>query len=173
MSVQNQVFIRPLEAPDVSAILEIIRACRREYGLEGRVRSILETSDYAIFDLYRQHRSNYFVAIAGGDVVGGAGIAPLADGHRETCELQRMYLRPANRGLGTGRLLLAACIQSAHRFTFERCYLETISEMTAAVAFYQQNGFRSLAAPLGRTGHSHNDRWMMLDIRAMPAMPSP
>ena len=50
MTVQNQVFIRPLEAPDVSPILEIIRECRREYGLEGRVRSLLETSDCAIFD---------------------------------------------------------------------------------------------------------------------------
>jgi putative acetyltransferase len=84
-----------------------------------------------------------------------------------------MYLRPANRGLGIGRLLLAACIQSAHRFKFARCYVETISEMTAAVAFYQQNGFRLLTAPLGRTGHSHADRWMMLDIRAVPAMPNP
>jgi putative acetyltransferase len=173
MAVQNQVFIRPLEAPDVSVILEIIRGCRREYGLEGRVRSILETSDYEIFDLYRQHRSNYFVAIAGGDVVGGAGIAPLADGHRATCELQRMYLRPANRGLGIGQLLLAACIQAAHRFKFERCYAETISEMNAAVAFYQRNGFRLLTEPLGCTGHGHNDRWMMLEIRPLATAMSP
>jgi putative acetyltransferase len=162
---------RPLEAPDVTAILEIIRECRREYGLEGRVLSILEPSDYAMFELYRQHRSSYFVAIADGDVAGGGGIAPLADGHQVTCELQRMYLRPANRGHGIGQLLLASCIQAAHRFNFERCYAETISEMTTAVAFYQRHGFRLLTAPLGRTGHGHNDRWMMLDIRAL--LPTP
>src|SRR6202022_2844523 len=96
MSIQNQVFIRPIEACDVSAILEIISGCRREYGLEGRVHSILEPTDYAMFDLYRQHRSSYFVAVIDGGIVGGGGIAPLADGQQITCELQRMYLRPAN-----------------------------------------------------------------------------
>jgi putative acetyltransferase len=167
MSIKNQVFIRPLEASDVSAVLEIISGCRREYGLEGRVHSILEATDYAMLDLYQQHRSSYFVAVVDGGIVGGGGIAPLADGQQITCELQRMYLHPANRGLGIGQLLLAACIPAAQRFGFERCYAETISAMTTALAFYQRNGFRSLTAPVGCTGHSHNDCWTMLDIRTL------
>lgn len=167
MSSQNQVFIHPLEASGVSAVLEIISGCRRKYSLAGRVHSILEPANYAMLDLYGQQRSTYVVAVVGGCIVGGGGIAPLADGQQITCELQRMYLHLANRGLGTGQLLLAECIQVARRFGFERCYAETISEMTTALAFYQRNGFRSLTAPVGCTGHSHNDCRMMLDIRAL------
>jgi hypothetical protein len=38
--------------------------------------------------------------------------------------------------------------------------------MSAAIAFYERNGFRRLAAPIGETGHIHNDRWMMLGLGA-------
>jgi putative acetyltransferase len=164
MNVQGRLHIRPLEAVDVPAILQIISKCRREYGLEGRVHAILEPADFAIHDLYRRPRASYFVAIVGGEVAGGAEIALLADEHQPICTLQRMYLRRSNRGVGIGRMLLAANIQAAQRFGFERCYAETISEMTTAVAFYQRNGFRLLTTPFGNTGHTHSDRWMMLDL---------
>ena len=68
MNVRSQVVVRPLDAAHVSAILGIISACRREYGLEGRVDSILERADYEILDVYRRERSRYFVAVIdGGD----------------------------------------------------------------------------------------------------------
>jgi len=165
MNVRTQVVVRPLEAADVSAILGIISGCRREYGLEGRVDSILERADYEILDVYQRERSRYFVAVIGGDIAGGGGIAPLGGDDRQTCELQRMYLRPANRHLGVGRALLTACIEEARRLRFEHCYAETIAEMTTALSFYERHGFCRLEAPVGRTGHGHNDRWMMLDIR--------
>ena len=38
--------------------------------------------------------------------------------------------------------------------------------MHAALEFYGRHGFRDLQAPLGRTGHEHNDRWMMRTLRA-------
>ena len=71
MNVRTQVIVRPLEAADVSAILGIISGCRREYGLEGRVDSILERADYEILDVYQRERSRYFVAVIGGDIAGG------------------------------------------------------------------------------------------------------
>ena len=47
-----------------------------------------------------------------------------------------------------------------------RCYLETVEQMQAALEFYGRNGFRHLQEPLGRTGHGHNDRWMVRPLRA-------
>ena len=38
--------------------------------------------------------------------------------------------------------------------------------MHAALEFYARHGFRDLQAPVGRTGHEHNDRWMMRTLRA-------
>jgi putative acetyltransferase len=161
---RSRVVVRRLEVPDVAAALQIISGCRREYGLEGRVESILDPSDCALFETYSRRNSGYCVALVDGHIAGGAGIAPLPDEDDRTCELQRMYLRPERRGYGIGHALLAACIKLAQQFQFERCYAETISEMAAAIAFYERHGFRRLTGPVGRTGHIHNDCWMMLSI---------
>jgi putative acetyltransferase len=165
MNGQIRVTLRRLEHTDVGAILEIISDCRREYGLENRVQAILEPSDYALFEVYQRLRSAYFVAVVDGEIAGGAGVAPLADSGGSMCELHRMYLRRAYRGVGVGRALLARCLQVAQEFQFEYCYAETISEMTTAIAFYDRHGFRRLMGPVGRSGHNHNNCWMVLDLR--------
>ncbi len=158
--------IRRLEAADVHAVRQVIADCRREYGLDGRAAAILEPGDIGLFETYRCRRSAYFVAVVNQEVVGGAGIGRLADSDAATCELQRMYLRQPSRGLGIGHALLQHCLQAARQFQYQRCYAETIAEMTAAIAFYKRHGFRHLQVPLGQTGHSHNDRWMLLQIHA-------
>jgi putative acetyltransferase len=144
---------------------QVIADCRREYGLEGRVDAILEPGDLNLFETYRRRRSAYFVAIVGKDVVGGAGIGRLAEADHVTCELQRMYLRAASRGLGIGHALLEQCLEAARQFQYTRCYAETISQMNSAIAFYERHGFRHLKCPLGQTGHGHNDCWLLLELQ--------
>ena len=156
--------IRCLEPVDVAEVLEIISDCRREYGLANRLTALLEPSDHNLLETYRQRRSTYLVAIVDDEVVGGAGIARLADSDDSICELQRMYLRLARRGLGIGHALLTQCLRAAREFQYRRCYAETISEMTAAIAFYEGHGFQRLPAPMGRTGHNHNDYWMLMSL---------
>lgn len=163
--IQNDSWqIRRLQQSDVRELLNIIGGVRREFGLATRVASLLEPNDYAIFDLYRHRRSAYYVAVMDNRILGGAGLFPLASGDWDTCELQRMYLLPQHRGRGVGQDLLDACLQTARSLGFERCYAETVSEMSTAIAFYKRNGFRRLPAPIGETGHSHNDFWMMLSM---------
>ena len=156
--------IRRLQHADVHQLLDLIRSVREEFGLASRVTALLEPSDYALFDVYRHRRSAYFVALIDTHVLGGAGIFPLANEDWGTCELQRMYLRSQHRGRGIGQALLNACLETAGTFGFERCYAETVSEMSTAIAFYERNGFRQLTAPIGETGHGHNDFWMMLSL---------
>jgi putative acetyltransferase len=154
--------IRRLQQSDVPQLLEVIGGARREFGLATRVASLLEPNDYALLDVYRHRRSAYFVAVAERKVLGGAGIFPLPEEDWGTCELQRMYLRSQHRGRGIGQALLKACLDAARTLAFERCYAETIAEMSTAIAFYERNGFQRLSAPIGETGHRHNDFWMML-----------
>jgi putative acetyltransferase len=106
------------------------------------------------------------VASLDGEVVGGAGVAPLAGADPLTCELQRMYLRRDARGRGIGDALLQRCLAAARQFLYVRCYLETITQMQAALEFYGRHGFQDLRAPLGKTGHEHSDRWLMRPLRA-------
>ena len=162
----NRIHLRPIERRDVRALLDIIRDGRAEHGLAGRVESLLEPSDFALFDQYQARRTIYFVALIDGEVAGGAGIAPLPGDDPLTCELQRMYLKPEARGQGVGTLLLDACLESARRFWYTRCYAETISEMNSALKLYSRNGFVELSGAIAGTNHGHNDRWLMRELRA-------
>ena len=158
--------IRPIEPADVPALLEIIANSRREYGMADRGVELLEPADHALYATYQRQRTLYFVALSGGEIVGGAGVAPLAGADPLTCELQRMYLRADARGRGIGDALLERCLAAARQFLYVRCYLETITQMQAALEFYGRHGFRDLQAPLGHTGHGHSDRWLMRSLRA-------
>ncbi len=164
----NRTVLRPIERRDVSALLDIIRGARDQYGMSTRVEALLEPADLALFDTYSQRRTIYFVAMVDGEVVGGAGIAPLAGDDPLTCELQRMYLRPEARGRGVGTLLLDACLDAARRFWFVRCYVETISGMDQALKLYSRNGFVELPRAMGNTGHTHSDRWLLRKLQAPP-----
>jgi putative acetyltransferase len=153
--------IRPLEPADVPALLTIIAASRAEYGIAEKGVELLEPADHALYATYQRQRTLYFVALQDGEVVGGAGVAPLSGADPLTCELQRMYLKAEARGRGIGDALLQRCIAAAKQFLYVRCYLETVTQMRPALEFYGRHGFRDLQGPLGRTGHGHNDRWMM------------
>lgn len=57
------------------------------------------------------------------------------------CELRRMSISSACRGLGIGRMLVAALVQSARLDGFTRLHLTTGSRMPAAYEFYHSLGF--------------------------------
>jgi putative acetyltransferase len=158
--------IRPLLPADVPALLTIISDSRREYGMADHGVELLEPADLTLYDTYHHQRTLYLVALLGGEVVGGAGVAPLAGADPLTCELQRMYLRRDASGRGIGDALLQRCLAAARQFLYVRCYLETITQMQAALEFYGRHGFQDLQAPLGKTGHEHSDRWLMRPLRA-------
>ena len=165
-NMPTKVQIRLLEPGDLPVVLTIIADSRAEYGIGERGVELLEPADRALYLTYQRQRSLYFVASSRGEIVGGAGIAPLAGADPLTCELQRMYLRRDARRRGIGNLLLDHCLKAARQLLFVRCYVETISQMKPALQFYRRNGFRELQAPLGLTGHEHNDRWLVRYLRA-------
>ena len=166
MPTTDRLQIRLIEPADVPVLLTIIENSRAEYGIAERGVELLEPADRALYANYQRQRSLYFVAVSGGEIVGGAGVAPLAGADPLTCELQRMYLHPPARGRGVGAALLNYCLGAARQLLYVRCYLETVTPMRAALGFYARHGFRDLQARLGRTGHEHNDRWLLRHLRA-------
>jgi putative acetyltransferase len=151
--------IRTIEARDDAAMAAVIRTVMTEYGATGAGFSINDPEVDFLSRAYAAPRSAFFVIEIGGSVVGGAGIAPLAGGDADTCELRKMYFLPQARGLGWGNALLSRCLEVARGFGFTRCYLETLARMTEAARLYERHGFERVERPLGTTGHFTCDRW--------------
>ena len=94
-------------------------------------------------------------------MVGGAGIFPTDGLPADTCELVKMYLAPAVRGQGIASMLMEACLDAARTAGFKKVYIETMPELNIAIPMYEKFGFTYLPGPLGNSGHSGCDVWMI------------
>jgi putative acetyltransferase len=156
--------IRPIEPRDDDAVAAIIRQVMPEFGAGGEGFAIHDAEVDAMSAAYAQPRCSYFVVERGGAVVGGGGVAPLAGGEADVCELRKMYFLPAARGIGAGSAMMQRCLDAARAHGFRRCYLETLTGMDAAQALYRRSGFVPICAPMGGTGHHGCDRWFIRDL---------
>ncbi len=152
--------IRPIAVADDSRMASIIRTVMPEYGAQGEGFAINDPEVDWMFKAYNAPRSAYFVVELEGQVMGGGGIAPLQGAsNTRICELRKMYFMPVLRRQGAGIDLMNICLAKAREFSFELCYLETLTGMDSAMALYQKAGFHSLDKPMGNTGHSGCNRF--------------
>ena len=157
----NAIIIREIQKTDNVAIAQVIRDVLIEHNVPKVGTAYADPSLDFMFENYSAEKSAYSVVENDGKIIGGAGIAPLENGPKEICELQKMYFLSEARGLGLGAKLMEVCLQKAREFEFENCYLETMPYMTNAQNLYKKSGFEYLEKPLGNTGHNACPVWML------------
>lgn len=157
--------IRPIHAADDAAMAAIIRTVMEDFGAGGAGFASQDPEVDWMSRAYAAPRHAYFVLeSAEGHVLGGGGIAPLAGGDADTCELRKMYFLPRVRGLGAGTAMMAQCLDAAREAGFRQCYLETLTGMDAAMRLYERSGFSRIPAPLGDSGHGGCNTFYLLRL---------
>lgn len=164
MPTDHVIRIKPIQPNDNKALAVIIRNALTEFNAakEGTVY-FDETTD-RLSTVFEKEGSCYFCLWVNDELMGGAGIYPTEGLSAETCELVKLYLAPAARGKGFGRMLMDKCEVAALNMNYRFVYLETLPELTIAVPLYEKMGYEYLNQPLGNSGHSGCDIWMLKKI---------
>ena len=130
--------------------LDPVRTLFEEYAAEIQVDLCFQGFSQELADLPGQYTppgGRLFLALDGAELAGCVGLRPFAGNHRleagvtRTCEMKRLYVRPAFRGHGTGRMLAVAVIDAARAIGYQQMRLDTLAHMTAAIALYRLLGF--------------------------------
>jgi ribosomal protein S18 acetylase RimI-like enzyme len=85
------------------------------------------------------------LALVDGRLAGCGALRPITDvDYANACEMKRLYVRDAFRGLGLGRRIAEALIEHAMRAGYSVMLLDTLDDMEAARGLYASLGFEEI-----------------------------
>ncbi len=157
----QEIQIRQIEPGDNATLACIVRDTLTEFGANHPGTAYYDASTDALYELFREPGSVYFVALLNGKIVGGGGIFPTDGLPAGTCELVKMYLLPEARGMHLGSTMINKCLEWAKGAGYQYVYLETMPELRLALKVYERFGFEYLKGPMGNSGHTGCSLWML------------
>ena len=158
---ESSFLIREIQPQDNLEIERIIKAIIIEFGLPEVGTAFEDKETAQMFESFQEANELYLILEENDMIVGGAGIKPLKDFESDVCELQKMYFIPEARGKGYGRLMIDRCLSEAKKMGYTKCYLESASQLKAAIHLYDTYGFERLNKAIGNTGHYSCGVWMI------------
>lgn len=134
-----------LRSPAHTADLLATRTIFMEYAASLSVDLGFQDFAQELDDLpgeYTDPRGALLLACVDGVVAGCCALRPFdASDYANAAEMKRLYVRPAYRGLGLGRLLTEAILDAARAADYHCVLLDTLDDMEAARALYEDLGF--------------------------------
>ena len=135
---------------DTPALLADAAAMFREYAAGLGIDLGFQNFDAELAALpgaYAPPDGCLWLAFVDGQLAGCGALGPRRDaGHGNACEMKRLYVRPAFRRFGLGRMLAEALLDEARRIGYAAVLLDTLDDMAAARRLYAALGFEEIPA---------------------------
>ncbi|HUF34386.1 MAG TPA: GNAT family N-acetyltransferase [Gemmatimonadales bacterium] len=154
--------IVPADGP---AALTLVRTLFEEYAASLEID--LGFQDFAtelagLPGAYAPPAGRLLLGFDGDRPAGCVAVRPLGP---RIAELKRLYVRPAYRGAGWGRLLSERAIEEARSAGYQRIRLDTLPSMSGARRLYAALGFQ----PIPAYRHNPVPGTAFLELRLAPA----
>lgn len=155
---------REINKADDIALADIVRRNLKAHGLDipGTVYfddNLDHLSDFYLGDKARRY---YFIAVEDDEVVGGVGLAEFE--YFEDCaELQKLYLTDRVKGRGIGYQLIRMVEEKARELGYRKMYLETHTNLQAAIHIYKKCGYKEIEKPAGVV-HATMNRFFIKEL---------
>ena len=141
-----EITLLPVEATES---VEPAREILREYAASLNVDLCFQDFEGELAALpgeYAAPAGQLLLAFVDGALAGCGGFRALADcDYANACEMKRLFVRPAFRRFGLGRLLAEALLDGARRAGYSAMLLDTLDEMESARELYASLGFVEIA----------------------------
>ena len=128
--------------------LQATREIFEEYARSLDVDLCFQQFDEELASLpgeYAEPRGALLLALVDGALAGCCALRPLDQvDYPNASEMKRLYVRKAFRGFGLGRQLAEATLDAARRAGYGCVLLDTLDEMEAARALYEELGFTEI-----------------------------
>jgi putative acetyltransferase len=137
-----------LVVPTTPEMIDATRAIFREYAASLKVDLCFQGFEDELARLpgeYRAPGGTLLLALVDGEVAGCGAFRPMADAdYPNACEMKRLYVRPAFRRFGLGRLLAQALLDRGVLAGYHTMLLDTLDDMEAARGLYGSLGFEEI-----------------------------
>ena len=137
-----------LITPDTGELLDAARTVLREYAASLNVDLCFQGFQAELATLpgeYAAPTGQLLLAMVDDDLAGCGAFRPLADAdYANACEMKRLYVRPAFRRFGLGRLMAQRLLDDARRAGYSHMLLDTLDDMESARELYATLGFEDV-----------------------------
>ena len=110
-----------------------------------------------------------YIAAWNNEVAGCIALLPLQE--TATCEMKRLYVRPAFRKHKIGKALVEQLLKDAEQLGYEKMKLDTLQKLQPAIGLYKQYGFVETTAyyenPLQEVVYMER----MIGLSSLPSLP--
>jgi ribosomal protein S18 acetylase RimI-like enzyme len=134
--------------PTTPALIDATRTIFREYEASLEVDLCFQNFETELATLpgeYALPQGALLLALVDGDVAGCGGMRPLpGSDYANACEMKRLFVRPAFRKFGLGRMLAQALLDRGLQAGYSTMLLDTLDDMEAARGLYASLGFEEI-----------------------------